>query len=93
MCVSFSPDFQSVSETNNILNETIESTIEKVSEMQIPKVVDKLEASLSDIFKSLINQGLQEIKESVSKETMETKEMETRKINLKSVSEAELLEG
>ena len=92
MRVSFSPDLQSASEANNSLNETIESTIEKVLESQIPKIVEKLETSLSAIFKSLINQGLQDIKESVLKETMETIEMETRKCNLKSVSEAELLE-
>ena len=93
MCVSFSPDLQSASEANNSLNETIESTIEKVLESQIPKIVEKLETSLSAIFKSLINQGLQDIKESVLKETMETIEMETRKCNLKIISEAELLEG
>ena len=53
MCVSFSPDLQSVSEANNSLNETIESTIEI-----FPKIVKKLKTSLSVIFKSLINQGL-----------------------------------
>ena len=93
MCVSFSPDLQSLSEANNSLNETIESTIEKVLEFQIQKIVEKLESSLSAIFKYLINQGLQDIKESVIKEFLETIEMETRKCNLKSVSEAELLEG
>ena len=93
MCVFFSPDLQSASESNNSLNETIQSTFEKVLEFQIPKIVYKLETSLSAIFKSLINQGLQDIKESVLKETMETLEMETRKCNLKNASEAELLEG
>ena len=88
MCVSFSPDLQSASEANNSLNETIESTIEN-----FPKIVKKLKTSISVIFKSLINQGLQDIKESMLKETMETIEMETRKCKLKRVSEAELLEG
>ena len=36
-CVSFSPDLQSVSEANKSFDESIESTIEKVLEMQIPK--------------------------------------------------------
>ena len=51
-----------------------------------------METSLSVVFKSLIDQGLQDIKESVLKKTIETKEMETRKCNLNSVSEAEHLE-
>ena len=65
MCVSFSPDLQSASEANNSLNETIVSTIEKIIEIQIPKIFKKLETSLSVIFKSFVNQGLHDIKESM----------------------------
>ena len=62
MCVSFSPDLQSASEANNSLNETIKSTIEKKLEFQIPKIVEKLETSLSAIFKSLNNQDCRILK-------------------------------
>ena len=93
MCVGLSSDFQSVSESYNNLNDTKEFLIRKVSEKHIPKIIEKLETSQSVVFKYFINQRLQDIKESVSKETMELIELETRKCYLKSVSEAELLKG
>ena len=66
------PDLASISESNANINEIIESSIEKVFEKQIPRIIEKLETTLSAFFKSLIGQGLQDVKETVLKEAKQT---------------------